>query len=89
MKYVIGENGNLSYFIANHAVTIQNMNATFFVGNVAGGHVGCTGWMTGPMLVSHSSGGFTCGSFNGAIRPIVIIPSNIQMEKNSSGIYEI
>ena len=89
MIYIVGEETNFSYFIANHATDVTSGNTNFYIGNVSNGHIGCGGYGTGPMFVTHSSGGFNCGPCNGAIRPIIILPSSIKVQELSSGVYDI
>ena len=86
-KYIIGEDGSYEYVVASRSVNVGSSNANFFVAGVVHSEVGTNGFY---LCFSNSAGGDgdeNRGLFS--IRPIVILPSNIQVEQNESGQWDI
>ena len=87
MKYVIGEGGSNVYVVASRSVYVGSSLAYFGVAGVGDGNVG-------------SGGDFLCGSGSSSaadrglsvsvpVRPVVVLPSSIQVEENASGLYDL
>ena len=86
MKYVIGEDGTNAYVVASRSVIVSSSSA-FLVAFVGDGYV-------------YSYRDFLCSSDSSSahgdgdsvsvpVRPIVVLPSSIQVEKNASGLYDL
>ena len=84
-KYIIGEDGSYEYVVASRSVHVYSVNAYFNVALVGNGEVGTYG-----LCRSNSDNHFDNGD-NGSfgIRPIVVLPSDIEVEKNESGQWDI
>ncbi len=87
MKYVIGEDRTNVYVVASRSVDVYSSNANFGVAAVGDGFV-------------DSYNDYLCGSDSGSaydhgdsvsvpVRPVVVLPSSIQVEENASGLYDL
>ena len=89
MKYVIGESGSyMQYFVASRSVDVYSSDAYFCGANVYGGSVGVRG---GSFCYANSAGVGGAGgppALAWGVRPIVILPSDIQV-KATGGTYDI
>ena len=85
LKYVIGDtNSYMSYYIASKSM----LNSNFFCGGVYRGWVTNRGFCmcaTGSDFANNVGG----GPSGWGVRPIVIIPSDIEVQEVSSGVYGI
>lgn len=88
MKYVCGEDFNFNYYVADYSAIIpSNDFAQFFGACVMGSSVSSN---SGAFCSTNSSGGNSGGGPQGfALRPIVILPSSIEVKELSSGVYDI
>ena len=86
LKYIFGEDGS-EYLVASHSVHVDSYNAYFGVAGVGGSGVVADGY---DLCSSNSDGGYD-GEVNGSrgIRPIVVLPSDIEVEKNEGGQWDI
>lgn len=86
-KYIIGEDGSYEYVVASRSVDVLSDGAFFDVALVRVSGVG-----TNCSNLCHSySGGVNDYEGYGSvgIRPIVVLPSNIEVEQNESGQWDI
>ena len=86
-KYIIGEDGSYEYLVASRSVYVGSSNASFFVADVGDSevHTDRCG-----LCRSGYGGGYDLeddGSLG--IRPIVVLPSDIEVEKNESNQWDI
>lgn len=88
MKYVCGEDFNFNYYVADYSANIpSNDFAQFFGACVMGNSVSSN---SGAFCSTNSDGGNSGGGPQGfALRPIVILPSSIEVKEISSGVYDI
>ena len=86
-KYIIGEDGSYEYLVASRSVDVYSGDAYFDVAFVGVGGVGTGNY---GLCNSNSGGGndYGAGGSRG-IRPIVVLPSDIEVEKNESGQWDI
>ena len=86
-KYIVGEDGSYEYLVASRSVNVASSDAYFGVACVGG-----SGVSTGDYnLCNSNSGGGYDREENGSlgIRPIVVLPSDIEVEKNEGGQWDI
>lgn len=89
MKIVTGETGSWmnQYFVASRSVIVQAGRAYFYNAHVGGGYV-CR--YCSMMCGVDSSVGYSGGGPSGwGLRPIVILPTDIEVKEVSSGVYDI
>ncbi len=88
LKYILGEDGNYRYLVASRSVNVGSSIAKFHVATVEGGLVGAYTYF---LCNSNSSKGndFYEELGSNGIRPIVVLPSDIEVEKNESGQWDI
>ena len=86
-KYIIGEDGSYEYLVASPSVRVDSNNAYFIVADVGDGGVGAGSYR---LCYSDSDEGYGYGDRGSlGIRPIVVLPSDIEVEKNESGQWDI
>ena len=87
LKYIIGEDGNYEYLVASRSVGVFSSNAYFRVAGVGNSVVNASGY---DLCYSNSDGGYAGGAYGSpGIRPIVVLPSDIEVEENESGQWDI
>ena len=88
LKYIFGEDGSYEYLVASHSVDVYSGSANFYVAFVGNSGVSTRGYSLCYSDFGHE--GFDYG-YNGSlgIRPIVVLPSDIEVEKNESGQWDI
>lgn len=89
IKLVTGETGSRMnpYFVASRSVYVHSSDACF---NIAAVNGGCVFRNLSGMCGSNSSGGGSGGGPSGwGLRPIVILPSDIQVEEVTTGEFDI
>ena len=87
LKYILGEDGSYEYLVASRSVRVNSGSASF---RVAG--VGDSGVLTDGcyLCYSESGGGYDFEDYGSlGIRPIVVLPSDIEVEKNEGGQWDI
>ena len=87
LKYIFGEDGSYEYLVASRSVYVDSSYADFGVASVGYSAVsaGRYGLCNSNSDVRNDNGDY--GSFG--IRPIVVLPSDIEVEKNESGQWDI
>ena len=86
MKYVIGEDGTNAYVVASRSVGVLSSNAFFSVAFVENGIV----FYDYYLCKSYSSSALDNGnSVSVPVRPVVVLPSSIQVEEDASGLYDL
>ena len=87
LKYIFGEDGSYEYLVASRSVSVDSTFADFHVASVGDSGVNTNYYI---LCFSGSHGGSDLGD-NGSlgIRPIVVLPSDIEVEKNESGQWDI
>ena len=86
MKYVIGEDGTNAYVVASRSVGVLSSNAFFSVAFVENGIVFYDYYLCN----SYSSSALDNGnSVSVPVRPVVVLPSSIQVEEDASGLYDL
>ena len=88
IKYVVGDSGSyMRYYVASKSMQVQNNNASFNNAGVADGSI--LHYFVS-IISSNSRGvGPAAGPSGWGLRPIVIIPPDIQVEEVSTGIFDI
>ena len=87
LKYIFGENGNYEYLVASRSVDVGSGHASFNVANVGNSGVGTGNY---GVCNSDSDRGYdNIGRDSQGIRPIVVLPSDIEVEENASGQWDI
>lgn len=87
MKYVIGEDGTNAYVVASRSVRVNSSDAGFRVAGVEGGIVDSNNYY---LCYSDSSSAYDGGGSGSVpVRPVVVLPSSIQVEENASGLYDL
>ena len=91
-KYVVGEGYKEGtffspYVVASRSVNVSSGNASFYIAAVRGGLVRSIDYS---LCNSDAEGGYD-DDFSGTVpvRPIVILPSDLQVEETSSGVYDL
>ena len=91
-KYVVGEGYKEGtffspYVVASRSVDVGSGDANFFIASVRGGSV-LSDYTN--LCASDAEGGYGFAySETVAVRPIVILPSDLQVEETSSGVYDL
>ena len=87
LEYIFGENGSYEYLVASRSVLINSGSANFYVAGVNNSSVNANYYN---LCNSYSDGG---SSYEDdqllGIRPIVVLPSDIEVEENESGQWDI
>ena len=87
MQYIIGETGENYYQVASRSVSVFSDNADFLVANVDGGTVYSDGRN---LCYANSDDADAYGSsYAVPVRPVAVLPSDIEVEEVSSGVYDI
>ena len=87
LKYIIGEDGSYEYLVASRSVRVDSYNASFIVAGVGYSVLNANYY---GLCISNSDVGDDGGdSGSQGIRPIVVIPSDIEVEENASGQWDI
>ena len=86
-KYIVGEDGSYEYLVASRSVYVGSSNAGFYVAGVGLSGVGTNRYALCNSNSDDHYGDGDRGSFG--IRPIVVLPSDIEVEKNESGQWDI
>ena len=87
MQYVIGETGESYYVVASRSVYVFSGGAGFYVANVNEGHVSSG---DGILCASYADHADDRGGSNAVpVRPVAVLPSDIEVEEVSSGVYDI
>ena len=87
LKYILGEDGSYEYLVASRSVFVGSHYAYFLVAIVGDGEVNADYYN---LCDSNSDGGYGYGDDGSlGIRPIVVLPSDIEVEKNESGQWDI
>ena len=86
-KYIIGEDGSYEYLVASHSTKVFSGGAYFEVTCVGDSEVNVD---YNPLCGGFDDRGLTMpgGGLHG-IRPIVVLPSDIEVEENESGQWDI
>ena len=86
-KYIVGEDGSYEYLVASRSVSVNSSLAYFYVARVGGSVV----YALGSYLCLSDSGNHYDGGDDGSlgIRPIDSTYSDIEVEKNESGQWDI
>ena len=84
LKYIIGDDGSYEYLVASRSVNVDSSSTNFYVAGVGNGGAGTGRYV---LCFSHSGGGYVYEGGNGSlsIRPIVVLPSDIEVKENASG----
>ena len=87
LKYILGEDGSYEYLVASRSVYVNSDRANFNVARVGGSGVLAISYS---LCNSNSGEGYDNGG-NGSLglRPIVVLPSDIEVEKNEGGQWDI
>ena len=87
LKYIIGEDGSYEYVVASRSVFVNSGGATFCVALVGNSGVNANYYT---LCNAYSDEGADNGAYGSqGIRPIVILPSDIEVEENASGQWDI
>ena len=87
LKYIFGEDGSYEYLVASHSVRVNSGDAGFNVAGVGGSGVSS---YRCDLCDSSSAGGLDLGGYGSrGVRPIVVLPSDIEVEKNEGGQWDI
>ena len=88
LKYIFGEDGSYEYLVASRSVDVGSGGAGFGVAFVGNSGVSAYGFN---LCRSNSGGGNDGEGDRGSlgIRPIVVLPSDIEVEENESGQWDI
>ena len=87
LKYIFGEDGSYEYLVASRSVYVDSSNAYFYVADVGDGEVSTDDYA---LCNSDSDEGNDYEDYGSlGIRPIVVLPSDIEVEKNESGQWDI
>ena len=87
LKYIFGEDGSYEYLVASRSVDVDSGYAHFYVARVGNSAVAANGYN---LCYSNSDEGGDNGDRGSqGIRPIVILPSDIEVEENASGQWDI
>ena len=87
MQYVIGETGESFYYVASRSVVVTSEGDFFFVANVYEGRVGSYDTI---LCFASSANTLDLGRSNAVpVRPVAILPSDIEVEEVTSGVYDI
>ena len=87
LKYIFGEDGSYNYLVASRSVYVDSSNVNFNVGYVGYSSVGTSEYA---LCNSDSDRGYdNIGRGSQGIRPIVVLPSDIEVEENASGQWDI
>ena len=87
LKYILGEDGSYEYLVASRSVGVNSYGAFFYVASV-GDSVLYANYYS--LCFSNSDEGDDNGDSGSlGIRPIVVLPSDIEVEKNESGQWDI
>ena len=87
LKYILGEDGSYEYLVASRSVGVYSYNAFFYVAGVGDSGVLANYYC---LCYSDSDGGYADGDGGSrGVRPIVVLPSDIEVEKNESGQWDI
>ena len=87
LKYIIGEDGSYEYLVASRSVRVDSSNANFGVARVGLGGVRTNYYH---LCNSISDGGSDYEDRGSqGVRPIVVLPSDIEVEENASGQWDI
>ena len=86
-KYIVGEDGSYEYLVASRSVSVNSSLAYFFVAGVGNSLVRAN---YSYLCDSDSGNHYEDGASDSfGIRPIVVLPSDIEVEKNESGQWDI
>ncbi len=89
LKYIFGEDGSYEYVVASRSVRVYSGNAGFSVASVGYGVVNTDDYFF-RLCNSDSDGGIdNVDRGSQGIRPIVVLPSDIEVEENASGQWDI
>lgn len=86
LKYILGEDNSYYYLVASRSVGVTPDKAGFCIGfvsqgvSISGGYTLCFSFPSGG--VDYSDGGVA------PVRPVVILPSSIQVEEKENGSYD-
>ena len=87
LKYVIGEDRNYEYLVDSRSVGVNSDGAFFYVAGVGRSRVGANLYY---LCGSNSEDGIDYGAYGlRGIRPIVVLPSYIEVEETASGQWDI
>lgn len=87
LKYIFGEDGSYEYLVPSHSVYVLSDFAGFNVAGVGDSAVSAINYS---LCYSNSDGGYGNGDRGSrGIRPIVVLPSDIEVEKNEGGQWDI
>ena len=87
LKYVIGEDRNYEYLVASRSVDVDSSIAYFYVATVGNSRVRTNRFN---LCRSNSYGGYDRGGYGSrGVRPIVVLPSYIEVEETASGQWDI
>lgn len=84
MKYILGENTEYVYIVASRSVNVREGRASFAIAGVFSGVVSS---LAGLCTSNANSGNDDGIELIYPVRPVISLPSNIQMEKNESGVW--
>ena len=92
-KSVFGDNNDFSYLLQDKSILVDNNIADFSVAVINEGYL-TSHWYSYYFGICYSNAakGYNYGTITrniSNIRPIVILPSNIQVEKNSESLWDI
>ena len=87
LKYIIGEDGSYEYIVASRSIYIYSDCADFYVAKVYDGTVDAGDELLCKAYPDEGHDVGNCGSQG--IRPIVVLPSDIEVEENASGQWDI
>ena len=87
LKYIFGEDGSYEYLVASRSVYVSSDYALFGVAGVGAGEVNLNDRI---LCDSYSDVGNDYGDYGSlGIRPIVVLPSDIEVEKKGSNQWDI
>ena len=87
LKYIIGEDGSYEYLVASCSVRMDSYYASFYGANVGSSKVNGDGYT---LCDSSADDNYDYNSYwPMGIRPIVVLPSDIEVEENESGQWDI
>ena len=90
MQYVIGETGENFYYVASRSIEVESSWVFFGLSSVEGGDVICSGGYMCDGYSSSASNRIDDGSSDAVpVRPVAVLPSDIEVEEVSSGVYDI
>ena len=88
LKYIFGEDGSYEYLVASRSVRVDSSGAVFHVANVGDSGVFAGNYALCDSYCDEGNDDYEdYGSLG--IRPIVVLPSDIEVEKNEGGQWDI